>query len=180
MLEDQTIKIERGCGLAKIGLLSDSHGQAEITRWAVEALLREGIQVLLHLGDVCGVEVIDALAVENVPAHVVFGNMDFEKEMLTRYAHRLGVAVDDPVGKLSFDGRDLVYTHGHIPSAMPRALEQGVAFFCHGHTHEMRNELYGPTRMINPGALFRAAKYTVAVLDTETDSVNFIQIDDAK
>ena len=46
-----------------IGLISDSHGDAPITRRAAELLARRGADLLLHLGDVGNEAVIDALLV---------------------------------------------------------------------------------------------------------------------
>jgi putative phosphoesterase len=166
--------------MTRIGLLSDSHGRAGTTRAAMQRLLAEGVDRVLHLGDVGSVEVIDAL-VEQVdaagelrpPVHVVFGNCDWDAEALGRYAESLGIAVDHPVGRLEADGATVVYQHGHQESAMEQALAEGVAYLCHGHTHRPRDERAGATRLVNPGALFRAAKYTVAVLDTARGTVEF-------
>ena len=53
---------------------------------------------------------------------------------------------------------------------------EGVAYLCHGHTHATRDERLGPTRVINPGALFRARRHTVAVLDLARDEVSFLAV----
>jgi predicted phosphodiesterase len=50
----------------------------------------------------------------------------------------------------------------------------------HGHTHVARDERLGPLRVINPGALQRAAVHTVATLDLRTDQVGFWRVDDAR
>ena len=47
----------------------------------------------------------------------------------------------------------------------------------YGHTHEKRDEVVHNTRCINPGALHRAPVYTVAVLDTEDDTLTFYELD---
>ena len=44
-----------------VGVLSDSHGHAETTARAVEALVAHGAEMLLHLGDIGSDEVIDEL-----------------------------------------------------------------------------------------------------------------------
>ena len=172
--------------LPKIGLLSDSHGRAVTTRRGVEMLLKQGAQRLIHLGDVGTVEVIDALCVahpgnanhdEQVPAHLVFGNTDWDLDALEEYADDLDVQVDHPVGRLPVDGGELVFCHGHEAKPMQEALDGGVKYLCHGHTHRRADERSGPTRIINPGALFRADTYSVALLDTETDQLVFFEID---
>ncbi len=170
--------------MPKIGLLSDSHGRAATTRRAVAVLLQQGAEVLVHLGDVGTVEVIDALCVdhpktgEQIEAHLVFGNTDWDIDSLAEYAHDLDVVVDHPVGRLLLDdGGKLVFCHGHEAAPMQQALADGVRYLCHGHTHAQADDRRGSTRVLNPGALFRASVYSVAVLDTATDRVVFHAVD---
>lgn len=165
-------------------MLSDSHGRAAITRRAVDVLLENGAQLLLHLGDVGNIEVLDALVAappgsdQPIESHVVFGNCDWEKVPLQRYAAELGVRVDHPVGRLDLSGGQLVFMHGHDNRAIVEALADQVRWLCHGHTHEPRDTRHGPTRLINPGALHRAATHTVALLDTDTDRLTFFTVRD--
>ena len=180
--------------MARIGLLSDSHGRAGTTRRGVELLLQHGIDRLIHLGDIGSVEVIDALCVadtdgKQLPAHLVFGNTDWDLEDLRDYALELDLHVDHPAGRLSLDGDggegggpsdgggggggELVFCHGHEEAPMQEALARGARYLCHGHTHRQADERRGPTRIINPGALFRARTYSVALLDTATDNLEF-------
>jgi len=170
--------------LAHIGLLSDSHGRAATTRHGVQLLLDAGAEVLIHLGDVGTVEVIDALCVnhpqtgEQIQARLVFGNTDWDCDALAEYAGDLDVAVDHPVGRLSLDdGGELVFCHGHEYGPMQQALDDGVQYLCHGHTHRQADERQANTRVINPGALFRAETYSVALLDTQADRLQFLAVD---
>lgn len=179
-------------GLAKIGLLSDSHGRTATTQRAVRLLIEHGAQILIHLGDVGSVEVIDALLepaagveaaggsggsdggeVNPMQVYMVFGNTDWDADSLGRYAKSLGLHVSHPVGRLQCDGKTIVFQHGHQDAAMEAALASGVDYLIHGHTHRMRDQRIGQTRVINPGALFRAAEYTVAMLNTQNDQLTF-------
>ena len=168
--------------MPKIGLLSDSHGRAGTTRRGVDMLLQHGAEVLIHLGDVGTVEVIDAMCVnrpgsdDQLPAHLVFGNTDWDCDSLEDYADDLDVHVDHPVGRIDVDGGSLVFCHGHEDAPMKQALADGVRYLCHGHTHDATDEKRGNTRVINPGALFRAKTYSVAMLDTATDSLVFYEV----
>lgn len=160
-----------------IGLLSDSHGQAAATHRGVAALLDKGVNILLHLGDIGSVAVIDTLIVDGIESRLVFGNTDYDREDLKRYARNLGITVDDTAGRLELgNGRQLIYTHGHNPQFLAQALAEHVAYFCHGHTHQKRDERCGRTRLINPGALSRATEYTVARLDTNEDTLVFCEV----
>ena len=164
------------------GLLSDSHGRATTTEKAVGLLAHAGADVLVHLGDVGTVEVIDALVAEGLdgeelPAHVVFGNTDWDSGPLARYAEDLGVVVDHPEGVIELpDGGELRFQHGHELLRMNESLEAEPRYLCHGHSHEQRDERVGATRIVNPGALFRARVYSVALVDTDADRVKFLNV----
>lgn len=170
--------------MSKIGLLSDSHGRAATTRRGVEMLLEQGAERLIHLGDIGTVEVIDMLCVnlsgcdEQIPANMVFGNTDWDLDALREYANDLGIQVNHPVGRLPVGGGgELAFCHGHEEKPMQKALADGVRYLCHGHTHRRADDRSGTTRIINPGALFRAQTYSVALLDTQTDRLDFYEID---
>lgn len=137
---------------------------------AVSMLQERGCAILLHLGDLGSDEVIDELVGHN--ARVVLGNCD--DDALGRYAGHVGVANDHPAGRLVVDDRSIAYTHGHIEPAMRDALADGVDFLLHGHTHETRDERIGRTRVINPGALHRASRYTAAVLEPATGRLELL------
>lgn len=165
-----------------IGLLSDSHGRADTTRRAVDLLIQEGAQILAHLGDVGSFQVLDELVAADgsnlrmVETHLVFGNVDLDIAGLDRYARYLGLCVDHPAGRLDLGPVELVFLHGDDLAALSGAVAQGVRYVCHGHSHCAIDRCDGPTRVINPGALFRARRYTVALLDTDRDTVNFYPI----
>ncbi len=158
----------------RIGLLADSHGRADMTARAVATLQRAETQMLLHLGDIETEAVLDELVGHN--AHVVFGNCDWNERDLARYAEHMDISVDHPAGRLEIGGKVLVFTHGHLVNFMDKAISSGVDYLVHGHTHTLRDERIGSTRVINPGALFRAARYTVAVLDLAEDTVQFLEV----
>lgn len=160
--------------MPRIGLLSDSHGWADTTRVGVDILLDHGAQMLLHMGDICGMDVLEALMADNVEAHIVFGNVDWDADSLGRYAKELGITVQDPIGQIELDdGRRINFMHGHDTTGMVRVLSEQPAYLCLGHSHLQRDERIGATRVINPGALFRAAEYSVALLDTDSDELAF-------
>jgi len=147
-----------------IGLLADSHGRADTTRRAAEILVeRARVDVLIHLGDVCSDTVLDALA--GVPSHVVFGNCDHDWRALAEYGASLGLHIDHPCGRILAGGRSLVYAHGDNPAHERDAVNACSDYFCHGHTHLFRDQVVESTRMVNPGALFRASCYTLVRLE---------------
>ena len=129
---------------------------------------------MVHLGDVGTEAVLDELV--GTTAHVVFGNCDFDVDRLARHAEAMEIGVAHPMGVLHDGTRRVAFTHGHLEGLMEQAVAEGVEYLLHGHTHEVRDERVGGTRIVNPGALFRAARYTAAVLDTSADEVEFVEI----
>lgn len=168
--------------MTHLGLLSDSHGRAETTRLAVELLIDRGADILIHLGDVGSVQVIDALAEINpktknqIESHMVLGNTDWDGQALTRYAQDLGVHVHDPAGQIEIDGCQIAFSHGHLPAVMGHFLDAGVDYLLHGHTHVQSDQPQGKTRVINPGALFRASRYTVALLTPKVGALAVMEV----
>lgn len=158
-----------------IGVLSDSHGRVDRTARAVKMLLDHGAELLLHLGDIGSDDVIDELVGHNT--RIVFGNCDWELDAMTRYARRVGIVVDHPIGSLEIDGCRVAYTHGDMPHLMQQALDDGVDFLLHGHTHAVEDERIGHTRVINPGALHHATRYTAALLDPSGNRVRWLEIE---
>lgn len=160
-----------------LGLLADSHGRADTTRRAVDRLIESGAQVLLHLGDVCDDSVLDALA--GLKAHVVFGNCDGNARLLGEYARSIGLEVDHPCGRLLLGDRSVVFAHGDDPQHEQNAISACADYFCHGHTHRIRDERANETRIVNPGALFRAGRYTVGRLEPAADRFDVLEIEPA-
>ncbi len=162
----------------KIGIVSDSHGKARRLRQALAALVQQGARVLVHCGDVGSPECIAALGETGLDAYAVAGNMDRRIDRLTEQARQCGVRFSSecvvvPLG----DGQYLAATHGNDPAGLARLLEDpNCPYVCHGHTHRARDERIGDTRVINPGALRHARPATVALLDTDTDTVEHIEL----
>ena len=70
-----------------------------------------------------------------------------------------------------------MFLHGHDTSAFDQAISEQPTYLCHGHSHVKLDEQRNGSRIINPGALFRAPEYTVALLDTDADAVEFFAVD---
>jgi len=171
--------------LAVLGLLSDSHGNAIRTAHAVALLVDAGADMLIHLGDINSTSVIDALVTflpgttEQVETRIVFGNTDWDADAMGHYATGLGIRVDHPAGRIEAEGKTIAFTHGHLDSVMRQAVAEGVDYLLHGHTHEQADNCAGATRIINPGALTRAIRYTVATLRPDSGELTVIELPDA-
>jgi putative phosphoesterase len=143
---------------------------------AVALLLSRGAEYFIHCGDVGSEAVLDTLAGHR--ATFVFGNTDWDRAGLARYAGDIGVICGDVCAKLSFDGKRIIVTHGDDQQIVNRVLrEQLVDYLFLGHTHRMLDHRQGKVRVINPGALQRVAEKTVALLDTKTDALAFLRVE---
>lgn len=160
--------------MERLGIISDTHGRAEIARRAVEILRLRGATRIVHLGDVGSEAVLDALA--GFDATVVFGNCD-DARSLGRYAELLGIAVAHPAMVIEVKDRRIGLTHGHLEDAVEHLFGAAPDYLLHGHTHEIRDEVVGATRVLNPGALSRAARLTVLLLEPSTGAAEWIDVD---
>lgn len=158
-----------------IGILSDTHDRADAMAAAIRTLQDARAEFFAHCGDVGDEGCIDLLA--GLPAAFVFGNNDWDRQRLARYAEKLGVACYGNYANLDLSGTRVAIIHGD-DFAMKRKLlaAQEHDYLFLGHTHVRADERHGRTRVINPGALYRAKQKTVAVLDTAGDELAFLTV----
>ena len=158
-----------------VGILSDTHGREDAARAAVGLLRDRGAEFLIHCGDIGSDGVLDQLAGEP-PALVVWGNNDNVRE-LVRYAREIGVDVRAGLAEIELAGKSFAVTHGDDPALVRRVLaEQRHDYLLLGHSHVKCDYRRGRVRVINPGALYRAAEKTVAILDMGTDALEFLPV----
>ena len=158
-----------------LGILSDTHDRYEIMGAAVRALRDRGAAFFIHCGDVCTPNLLDHLA--GLPSAFVWGNCDWDRMTLRRYADSIGVPCYGPFADLELGGKRVAVLHGDDRTRLEGVLAaQEHDYLFHGHTHVKRDERIGKTRVINPGALFRASEKTVALLDTEADVLEYLVI----
>jgi putative phosphoesterase len=158
-----------------VGILSDTHDRVEAARAGVELLRQNGAEFYVHCGDVGSEQILDLLA--GLPSAFVFGNNDWDRRGLERYAKDLNISCLGDAGALQLGGKSFQVVHGDDHRILRRAIdEQQFDYVLHGHTHLTHDERVGRTRIINPGALHRAREKTVAVLDTDRDQLTFLPI----
>jgi hypothetical protein len=122
-----------------IGLISDTHG---LLRPDVHAAL-EGVELILHAGDVGGSEILDELAII-APVKAVYGNTDPASEP------GMVQSLD-----LTLGGLRVHVSHGHElgqPKAAALAAAYDADVIVYGHTHVQRVERVGGRLVVNPGA----------------------------
>lgn len=171
-----------------LGILSDTHGQRRRAAAAIRLLRAAGATALVHCGDVGDAEVLEELA--GLPGWIMPGNTDFADIRLAAHAEALGLVVATTVPlRLRLADRGLAVFHGHEPQfarLVDETLTAGALpadyadcqYILHGHTHIASVTPLGTARLVNPGALQRAPRHTVATLDLARDVVEFLRVTD--
>jgi putative phosphoesterase len=159
----------------RIGIISDTHNRLPRTAAAVELLRGEGAEILIHCGDLTGAEVVLTCGV--LPSYFVFGNNDADNvPALLRAIEKVGGDCLRWGGEVTLAGKRIAVAHGHMHTDVRRLLAAQPDYLLSGHSHIPSDTRAGPTRRINPGALHRAAEFTVALLDLETDGLRFLTV----
>lgn len=159
----------------RIGILSDSHGDAKITRKAIALLERHGATKFFHCGDIGGESVLDELVGHD--CIFVWGNCDYPDASTRVYLKRVGLPSPTGPQRLTIAGKQIAVCHGHEKGVNELLADTSLDYLFHGHTHMMKDERQGCVRVINPGALYRAQVHTVALLDLATDGLSFFEVE---
>jgi predicted phosphodiesterase len=110
-------------------------------------------------------------------AAFVWGNCDYDRAGLERYAKALGVACYGAFGDFTLDGKRMALIHGDDHRLRQQLLAgQEYDYLFQGHTHVPDDRRVGRTRVINPGALHRANPKTAALLDTAADRLESLTV----
>lgn len=122
-----------------VGLISDTHG---MLRPSVHIAL-EGVEVILHSGDVGGQEILDELSFI-APVRAVYGNIDTPGDP----------ALEESI-VLELGGITIHVSHGHefgspTPEKLLAAYSERVLVY--GHTHEPLVAKGDGRLVVNPGA----------------------------
>jgi uncharacterized protein len=149
----------------KIGVLSDTHGERGTVLRAIRILQGQQVGLAIHCGDV-GEEVVPLL--NGLATHFVPGNMD-EVEQLRETITDPKHTLHGQLGTLEIEGRRLAFLHGHDVKLLRHTIRSGhYDLVCHGHTHAFSSRFEGRTLVLNPGALGRTFRPSLAVVDLES------------
>ena len=76
------------------------------------------------------------------------------------------------------DGKKIIVFHGNDVPLFRTAVASGeYDYVIKGHTHMFENYVAGNTRVINPGSLYGADEFSVAILHAESGRVERIRIE---
>jgi uncharacterized protein len=126
-------------GVHLVGLISDTHG---LLRPRVHDAL-EGVELILHAGDVGGDGILDELRLI-APVKAVRGNTDAPDDPL------LSERID-----LTLGGVRIHVSHGHelgSPTPAKLAAHYNADVVIYGHTHQQQVIRIGDQLFVNPGS----------------------------
>ena len=153
----------------RIGVLSDTHGHRAKTERVVDIFRRRRIDLVIHCGDIGSPEIVELLA--PWPAHFVFGNVDDPSEIRPAIA-RLGKVCHERFGAIDLEGLHVAFLHGDDGDLFRQTVQSGQwDLVCFGHSHLAEVSQRGPTKLVNPGAVYRAARPSVAIIEIPALSV---------
>lgn len=166
------------------GLLSDTHGNVARTATAAMLLKMHGAKVIFHCGDIGSeqvlIELAGAFGEEEIEVHAVLGNVDQWSPEIADFPPDTGIRVHGNRYETEIAGKRVVLLHGHESHRLKAAVTSGdYDYVLTGHTHCREDRREGPTRIINPGAVHHTLEPSIAVLDTRSGSLRFIDVRDA-
>jgi putative phosphoesterase len=159
----------------RLGILADTHDEIARTQRAIGMLRAAGADTIIHCGDLTGPEILAACGI--LPCYFTFGNHDADRvPELKKAAVETGAVRLDWGGVVELHGRRIGVTHGHMDIDVRRVSASRPDYLLFGHLHFPVDFRDGAVRRINPGALYRADECTVAILDLESDDLQFLTV----
>lgn len=159
----------------RLGIVSDTHGHTDHTRPAIRLLESLDVNAVLHCGDIGTAEVVKLFAAW--PTHFVFGNCDYDHAGLAKAIEAAGQQCHGLFGDLEFEGTRIALLHSHERSRFQSVLDNpAYQVVCFGHTHVAEKLQHNGKLVLNPGALYRAAKHSIAILDLPQCEAEIIEL----
>jgi uncharacterized protein len=160
----------------KIGILSDTHNNIEMAQKALAVFKDNNVDIVVHAGDITSPKMLGLF--KGLNPRFVLGNGDIDTEALNAESEKLGFGPIKDSCVFEADGKKIIIFHGSDVLQFRAAMASGMYdYVIKGHTHIFENYVVNNTRVINPGALYGADEFSVAILDTVTGKVERIRIE---
>jgi uncharacterized protein len=160
-------------GTMRIGVISDTHGEVHSTNNALRVLDSLDVSLILHCGDV-GLDVVPLF--RGRPTRFVPGNTD-DSDLLRRAMADPQHALDDPLGSLEIEGCHIAFLHGDDVKLLHHTIHSGnFDLVCHGHTHAFLSRRERKTLSLNPGAIARTQRPSLAVVEIPSLDVTHVPL----
>lgn len=160
----------------KLAICSDLHDNLWVLEKALPGMAQA--EAMVFCGDLCAPFSLKALSEGfHGPLHVVWGNNDGDKWLMTETAHEVGnVTIHGEIAELDFNGYRVAAVHyPRIGRALARSGMYDLT--CYGHDHLQHYERVGAGLLLNPGELMgRFGRVTYAMVDTVARQVQVVEV----
>jgi putative phosphoesterase len=159
----------------KLGIISDTHDNVENVIKAFKLFSDRQVDRVLHCGDIIAPKTVTFF--NGPPVTAVKGNCDGDVPMLAKLLEERGGEHLGDEGLLDLEGQKICIYHGTNPAKLDTFIKSGAyQYVLTGHTHVLRDERVGSTRVLNPGAHYYGADGTVMLLDLSDDKVEVVKL----
>ena len=131
----------------KIGIISDTHSKVQLAREALDMLLENGAEFIIHAGDIVEIETLELLKNCGKKYVAVYGNNDAH---LVQHHNKYNLVQEPHYFKLA----DTKFKLMHLPFYM--APDTEIVIF--GHTHTFESDFKNGTLFLNPGEICARSK----------------------
>ena len=131
----------------KIGIISDTHSKVKKAKRALDTLLADGAEFIIHAGDIVELETLELLKNCGLRYVAVYGNNDSH---LAQYHSEYNLVQEPYYFKIANTKIKLM----HLPFYM--APDADVVVF--GHTHTFEVDYKGDTLFLNSGEVCARSK----------------------
>lgn len=128
--------------MLKIAIVSDSHKRYKRAKKALDFLVSQGAQYIIHAGDIGTVEILDIIKGYGLPYSLVFGNNDIH---LMEYALKYDIKSEPFYFKIEQTKFKLMHH--------PFYISPDVDVIVFGHTHNYECDFKNGRLYLNPGEL---------------------------
>lgn len=147
----------------KIGIISDTHRKYKKAKKALDMLLDNGAEFIIHAGDIVEVETLELLKNCGVRYVAVYGNNDAH---LAPYHNEYNLVQEPHYFKLAGTKFKLM----HLPYYMTPDTEIVI----YGHTHIFESDFKNGTLFLNPGEACARNKPLSECVMLEVNNSNFL------
>jgi len=158
-----------------IGLISDTHDNISNILKAKEIFRQKKVELIIHAGDIIAPKTVEFF--QGIKTWFVKGNCDGDTENIDFKAEKVGGKYLGDVGSFDIGEKEFCVYHGTDKEMLRKLIQsKKYDYIITGHTHDIMDFKEGKTRVINPGAHYYMSQNSIAILDTEKDSVEFIDV----
>jgi len=147
----------------KIGIISDTHSKLKKAKTALNLLIDNGAEFIIHAGDIVELEMLELLKNCSKRYVAVYGNNDAH---LVKYHNDYNLVKEPHYFKLANTKFKLMH--------MPYYMNPDSEIVLFGHTHHFLSEMKGDSLFLNPGEVCARKKPISECAMLEIDDNNFL------